>query len=458
MTSELPIKQINEEKFVISTDVSEEDRNKDKPVPTDTKEMDERTLRMEEEEGPDGGYGWFVVLGAFLIQSTSFGVATCWGKVLLFRRVMQDYYEQHMFGKEATVQLSFIGSLILVFLNSMGPVAQILRSVVGIRMVILIGLILVAIGLEMAGFATQIWHFYLTQGVLYGSGSSLMFFTVMAVAPQYFTRRRGLALGIIASGSGIGGLVLPFVMSSINASLGPGWTYRVMGFICFACGLVAMAMVKEYKPKPKKRQKLTDIIDFSVLKDFNFVLFCVASDLALLGYFVPYFYLPSYATSYGISYSDGSALVAVAAAANFIGRIFVGYLADRIGRLNTSIIYTILGGLSSFLVWTFAYTYGVMMLFSILFGLFCGSYFALLSPIGAFILGMKKFPSGLSLILLTNIIGVFGPNIAGAIEPRVNNVQPYFTYQMFTGICYFAGTLCLIWLRLRINRKLIVKI
>ena len=45
----------------------------------------------------------------------------------------------------------------------------------------------------------------------------------MAVAPQYFDKKRGFALGLIASGSGIGGLIMPFIMTPINKSLGGGW-------------------------------------------------------------------------------------------------------------------------------------------------------------------------------------------------------------------------------------------
>ncbi|KAG0172376.1 hypothetical protein DFQ30_010610 [Apophysomyces sp. BC1015] len=406
------IKEINEQSITSGRSIyGDEPPNKGKNEGIE--EIDEATIRVEE-EGPDGGYGWYIVLGAFMVQCTSFGTATS---------VMQDFYEQHMFGKASSVELSFVGTLALVFINLMGPVAQILRSIVGLRMVMIIGMLLITIGLEMAGFASQ-----------------------MAVAPQYFTRRRGLALGLIASGSGIGGLVIPFIMAPINSSLGPGWTYRVMGFVCLACDLVAVALIKEIKPAPKERKRITDIVKFDVLKNTNFVLFCLGSDIALLGYFVPYFYLTC------------SALVAVAATANFIGRIFAGIMADRIGRINTNIILTFLGGLSSLLIWTFAFSYGVMMAFSVIFGLFSGSYFALLSPITASILGMEKFPSGLSMLLITNIFSVFGPNISGGIAQSVSDIQPYFTYKMFTGACYVFGTLVLIVLKLRLNKNPMAKV
>ncbi|KAG0164234.1 hypothetical protein DFQ30_010249 [Apophysomyces sp. BC1015] len=281
---------------------------------------------------------------------------------------------------------------------------------------------------------------------------------VLAVTPQYFTRRRGLALGLVSSGAGIGGLIVPFIMSPINNSLGPAWSYRVMGFVCLVCDLVAVALVKEIKPVPKKRMKLTDIVKFDVLKNMNFVLFCIGSDLALLGYFVPFFYLPCKSERNGMSFTQGTALIAVAATANSIGRIGAGIVGDRIGRINTNIILTILAGLSSFLIWSFAFTFGVMMAFSVVFGLFCGSYYALLSPIVATILGMEKFPSGLSLILITNVFSVFGPSISGGIEARTAAVQPYLAYKMFTGAAYLVGAIFLILLKFRMNKNPFAKI
>ncbi|KAI8394332.1 major facilitator superfamily domain-containing protein [Radiomyces spectabilis] len=369
---------------------------------------------------------------------------------------MQDYFEQNKFPNSA-LELSFVGTLALVFTNLMGPFTQILTSMFGSRIVLMTGTVLVTLALIVAGFSSQIWHLYLTQGIMFGIGASMMYVTIMGVAPQWFTRRRGLALGMVASGSGIGGLVIPFIMTPINSSLGYAWTYRILGFICLACDLVAVVLVKEKFPRKKGRKKLSDIVQLNVLRNFNFILWCVGSVIMLLGYFVPYFFLPSYATFHGLSASQGSALVAVSSAMNFIGRVLAGICADHIGKLNTNIIFTIIGGLSSLLIWTFATNYGSLMAYSVVFGLFCGSYFALLSPVTAFILGMEKFPSGLSVLLLFNVIAVFGPNIASAIENGVS-AEPFLSYKLFSGVAYLVGACILTFLKLRLNRNIFAKI
>jgi MFS family permease len=115
----------------------------------------------------------------------------------------------------------------------------------------------------------------------------------MGVAPQWFTKRRVMALGIVVSGSGIGGLVIPFILTKINSTLGPGWTYRILGFVCLVCDLMACIFVKERVTSNKQRKKFSQLIHFGVLKNVDFLIFLIGSDVSLFGYFVPFFFLPS---------------------------------------------------------------------------------------------------------------------------------------------------------------------
>lgn len=104
----------------------------------------------------------------------------------------------------------------------------------------------------------------------------------------------------------------------------------------------------------------------------------------------------AYATWLGLSASDGSALISVASTANIVGRVLAGQafeprwamyyrvvwivfrlysiLADRIGHLTTNMLFCFFCGLSSFLIWTFADSYGTLMAFSAVFGMMAASY------------------------------------------------------------------------------------
>jgi MFS family permease len=165
----------------------------------------------------------------------------------------------------------------------------------------------------------------------------------------------------------------------------------------------------------------------------------------------------AYASYLGLSESQGSSLVSVASAMNFVGRLAAGLLGDRIGQLNSNIIFTVISALSNFLIWTFAYSYSSLMGFMVVYGFFCGSYFALMSNISANLLGMAKLSSGLSFLLLINIVSVFGSNISSVIEAGVSS-EPYFSYKMFAGVAYLLGSLILIVLKLRLDRNPFAKV
>ncbi|CAO3667505.1 unnamed protein product [Rhizopus stolonifer] len=233
--------------------------------------------------------------------------------------VMQDYYEQYIFNVvlNTFLKISFAGTIVSACINISGPFAQVLVSIFGIRPVLIVGTILITLGLELASLNSQIWHLYLTQDVLFGIGSSVIYMVMMGVAPQWFAKRRGLALDIMAGGSGIGGLVIPNTINAINSSLGHQWTYRILGSNCLHCDIWACILVKPKNPSPKTRKCLSEMIDLNVLRNTDFLLFCLDSNIGLFSYSVLYFYLSSYATHIGLSDSQDSSVISVSAAGNF---------------------------------------------------------------------------------------------------------------------------------------------
>lgn len=134
-------------------------------------------------------------------------------------------------------------------------------------------------------------------------------------------------MGVMVSGSGVGGLIMPFVMTSLNESLGGVWCYRVLGIITFVISMSATLLLRE-KPGAQKAKKtnLKEIVDLSVCKDKKFIIWCIAGNLSMMSYFIPAFYLPSHATKIGLLPSQGSLLVAIFSAVNVVGRILSGYV------------------------------------------------------------------------------------------------------------------------------------
>ncbi|OAD04986.1 hypothetical protein MUCCIDRAFT_108830 [Mucor lusitanicus CBS 277.49] len=433
-------------------------------------------------EQESDSYGWFIVLAAFLSQVVGLGV-------------MQDYYEQHVYGQESAtvIKLSLVGTLGNFALNVFSPFVQILVSTIGIRSSVLLATILSVAGLELSSFTSEVWQLQLTQGILFGGGGSIIFYIGMSSVQQWFSHKKsGIALGISTSGSCFGGLIMPLIITPINRRFGISTCFRILGGITCILYLLsgflfkdktttpshkkasdeeagsssaAAAAAKDVDIKPvETTEKLSlkktllspfKVIQFDVLKDVNFILWCLADIVIELSYYTPLFFLPSYATSLGLKDTKGSSLISITASCNAIGRIFAGMIADRIGHINTVIITGFLAGCSAFLIWTFAYNFVSLVFFAAIFGFFGGAFVTLGPSTTAIITGMDRFKSGYSLFLLVTMVAMFGPNLAGALEAYFTthyNQEPYLTYKLFTGVGYILGVLVMVVLKWRIHR------
>lgn len=128
---------------------------------------------------------------------------------------------------------------------------------------------------------TQYYHFMLSQGVLFGIASALIFTPVMSVPGQWFPRRRALATAITMSGSGLGGTLWPIALQRLFASVGFGWAMRIVGFICLGALCGTCALVRERYPR-RKPAPLKNIL--GAFKDTTYVLVALGAAVSTLGY------------------------------------------------------------------------------------------------------------------------------------------------------------------------------
>src|SRR5947207_15276304 len=93
-----------------------------------------------------------------------------------------------------------------------------------------------ALGLLLAPLVRQRWQLYLTLGVLVGGGGNCLGYTGQSLyLPNWFVRRRGLAMSIAFSGVGIGSIVLlPWLQALIARA---GWRAA-----CWALGLPVLGV------------------------------------------------------------------------------------------------------------------------------------------------------------------------------------------------------------------------
>lgn len=81
------------------------------------------------------------------------------------------------------------------------------------RTITISGVLIVSAGFTLASVSSSIWQLLLTQGFLVGFGMSLLYFPLLAPAPEYFTNHRATAMGFVSFPSAI-----PFLSFSDGAS------------------------------------------------------------------------------------------------------------------------------------------------------------------------------------------------------------------------------------------------
>ena len=228
---------------------------------------------------------------------------------------------------------------------------------------------LLAAGYISASFSSRIWQLYLSQGVLIGFGVGFTYIPSIAILSQWFQKKRSLANGISAAGSGIGGLIFSFMTEAIIKNISLAWSYRITA--AFSCSMLLIATVfirnRNETIRPPQRG-----FDTGLLRRYDVQLLLAWSFISMLGYITLLFSLPDFARSIGLSSSQAATLSAILNLGTAIGRPLIGVVSDRYGRMEVAGLLTLVCGLSCFVIWLPASSYGVVIFFALLNGAILG--------------------------------------------------------------------------------------
>ncbi|PNF33024.1 hypothetical protein B7P43_G16380 [Cryptotermes secundus] len=147
---------------------------------------------------PDGGWGWVVVLASFIISMIADGISFSFG--LLYIKFLEHF-------GESKSKTSWIGSLFMAVPLLSGPIGSSLVDRYGCRKMTIIGGIVSGIGFTMSAFVNSIELMYTTFGVIAGLGLGLCYVTAVVSIAYWFDKKRALATGLGACGTGAGTVV-----------------------------------------------------------------------------------------------------------------------------------------------------------------------------------------------------------------------------------------------------------
>ena len=394
------------------------------------------------ESGVDSGYAW-VRLAAVVCLSTLGGVGL-WSIVVALPAVQQEFGTLRA-GASLPYTLTTIGFAIGGV--AMGRAAD--RF--GVMVPVIFGTVMLSAGYVATAFATSMLAFALVYGGLIGLlGSCALFGPLVADTSLWFSRRRGLAVSLCASGNYFAGALWPPILQHFIETVGWRQTHIGIGIVCLVT-MLPLALVLRRRPPlqaaspatlPGGRQRDTFGLRPNTLQAilmFAGVSCCVAMAM-------PQVHIVAYCVDLGYGAARGAEMLSLMLACGVVSRLASGWILDRIGSLATLLLGATLQAVALALFLPFD---GLVSLYvvSAVFGLFQGG----IVPSYAIIV-RESFPAEqagfrVGLVLSSTLIGMaIGGWMSGAIFDATGSYQA----AVLNGLAWNALTMAIaLWLILR---------
>lgn len=408
------------------------------------------------EEAPkvDGGFrAWVQVVGSFLIFFNIWGITLGFG-------AFQAYYQITYLPNTSASAISWIGTTSNFLLIFGGILSGPLFDLGYFRSMLLAGALINTVSIFLLSVSTQYYQVLLTQGILVGLGTSLLYMPGLALIGRSFDKHRSAAMAAATCGAPIGGIVFTLVFEQLITRMSFGATVRVCGYIILACYLVSFPLLLwgvhnlggiSLGNSEGRRQ----LVDARAFLELPFVLYTASNFLVFFGYLVPFFFMSTYGqVALGMSQSAANSTIIIAQATSIVGRLIAGWSAARVGNMVLWAVCALASGVIC-IGWIGARTPASFYAIVALYGFASGPLISL--PPSAFATvcpDTRVFGTRLG---MASAIGAFasliGSPIAGALTSTAAGSANFEGLQLFAGICQAAGGFALIFLSVMLIKR-----
>ncbi|KAM6346775.1 LOW QUALITY PROTEIN: monocarboxylate transporter 12 [Alca torda] len=427
---------------------------------------------------PDGGWGWMIVAGCFLVTICTRAVTRC---ISIFFVEFQAYFGQDY------ARTAWIHSIVDCATMLCAPLGSLISNHVSCQVGIMLGGLLASAGLILSSFATSLEHLYLSLGVLTGLGFALCYSPAIAMVGKYFNKRKALAYGIAMSGMGIWYLHPAPVVQLLIEPVFLAWSLLILGgFVFFkplVCGALMRPMLlrrtvktapefleQDYVPKAQKRdlKRMSvcsplitwshECLCYCSWKEYDFLLMPGFMVLAVSVLFMAYgcsplfVYLVPYALSVGVSHHQAAFLMSILGVIDIIGNITFGWLTDRrCLKKHRRFCYLFAVGMDGLccLFLPILQNFPLLVPFSFTFGYFDGAYVTLIPVVTADVVGTSSLSSALGVVYFLHAIPYLVRPVAGWL---VDTTGSYTASSLCGFSMIFSLLLCFARLAKKIQR------
>ena len=381
-------------------------------------------------------YGWWIVFACFFIALYVSSVVF-FGVTAFFEPLVKE------FGWSYT-QISFATSLRGMEMGIFAPFIGFLVDRFGSRKLIFSGIVITGFGLILFAFTHSLPIFYASFILLaFGAGGCTSVVTMTAVV-NWFDKNAGRALGIMSSGFGASGLMIPLIVWLIDAY---GWRTALI-FLALGAWVIGipLSLVIRNKPNddccrvPKKPEEAitsynTGEIGFKeAIKDKMFLLLNLVEFFRFMTLSAVVLHIMPYLSSVGISRQTAGMVAAAIPLCSIIGRIGLGWLGDL---LDKRFVLATACGLMSFGMVSLCYVTNewFLYLFLLLFSPGFGGLTVLRGSILRDYYGKKSFGKMIGILMgSASIGGIIGPTLTGWVFDMMESY--YYIWLVFSALTF----------------------
>lgn len=237
-----------------------------------------------------------------------------------------------------------------------------------------VGIVLMCASLALSSLSQTTAHLIVTQGIFYAIGGSIAYCPCILYMDEWFIQRKGLAYGIMWSGTGLGGITMPLLLEFLLGKYGFRTTLRIWAGALFAATLPLVYFMKPRLP-PAAGGSGVSPLKLGFVFSKTFMLYQVTNIVEALGYFLPGIYLPSYArVTLGASSFTAALTLLVVNVATVVGCVAMGWLTDRLHVTTCILVSTVGTAVGTFLLWGLGQNLATLYAFCALYGMFAGAY------------------------------------------------------------------------------------
>lgn len=296
------------------------------------------------------------------------------------------------------------------------------------RYIVLGGVCLLALGLWLVQHVVALWQLWLIYGTLFPLSSAMMgSLASQILVTKWFADQRGLALGLSAMGTNIGGVIFPFLVSGWLLDFGWRDTFEILAILSLVL-VVPLTLVVLRRDPPSVAAKSVHTADAknALSPDPNLRLWTSREILTTPLFWLPFvaliplnmsfgalqFNLGGFARDVGLEGTDAATLVTVSSVCMILGKLFCGTLGDR---LDHRVLFWLSNGLMilALLVILHATDYNALIFGVICMGLAGGGILPLMGVIFSARFGAASVGRVMGFVMLLILFGAIAPVGAG---------------------------------------------